>query len=129
MPASNTTMIYKLQVALNSKGCKILCNRSQFYSIEQLRPVTKYIVSQSRITSSGKTKHVELFSSYSQIQIVLFLRNLWYLINNKPIPETNHMKGADEFEKGWNEFLNTEAENTLNEMEGVSNERENRENE
>ena len=118
MPASNTTMIYKLQVALNSKGCKILCNRSQFYSIEQLRPVTKYIVSQSRITSSGKTKHVELFSSYSQIQIVLFLRNLWYLINNKPIPETNHMKGADEFEKGWNEFLNTEAENTLNEMGG-----------
>ena len=51
------------------------------------------------------------------------------MINNKPIPETNHMKGADEFEKGWNEFLNTEAENTLNEMRGVSNERENRENE
>ena len=116
MPASNTTMIWKLQVALNSKGCKILSNRSQFYSEEQKRPVTKYIVSQSRKTESGKNRHVELFSSYSQIQIVLFMRNLWYLINDKPIPETNHMKGADEFTKKWNDFMNSETKEVLQEI-------------
>ena len=119
MPTSNSQMIYKLQVALNSKGCKILCNRSQFYSEAQKRPVTKYIVSQSRKTESGKNRHVELFSSYSQIQIVLFMRNLWYILNDKPVPETNHMKGADEFEKTWNDFLENELALFLVELKVV----------
>ena len=39
MPTSNTQMIYKLQFALNSRGMKILCNRSQFYSDKQNRPI------------------------------------------------------------------------------------------
>ena len=103
---SNSQMCYKLQLALNMKGMRILCNRSQFYSDEQNRPVTIYKISQSRWDASkGKYNHVELFSSASQIQCVLFLRNLWYYINNKPIPTTNKMKGADIFEIKWNEFL------------------------
>ena len=52
-----------------------------------------------------KTRHLVLFTSASQIQVVLFLRNLWYLINEKPIPPTNKMKGSAEFERKWNEFL------------------------
>ena len=105
MPTSNSQMIYKLQYALNGKGMRILCNRSQFYSDQQNRPVTIYKVSQSVYNeSSGKNNHVELFSSPSEIQVVLFLRNLWYLINSKPIPPTNEMKGAQEFERKWNEF-------------------------
>ena len=35
------------------------------------------------------------------------MRNLWYLINDKEIPPTNRMKGAAEFERKWNEFLET----------------------
>lgn len=105
MPASNSVMIHKLQVALNSRGMKILCNRSQFYSDEQQRPVTIYKVAQSVYNeSSGKYNHIELFSSASQIQVVLFLRNLWYLINDKQIPPTNKMKGSAEFEKKWKDF-------------------------
>ena len=104
MPHSNSDMIYRLQVALNSKGMRILCNRSQFYSDEQRRPVTVYKVSQSIPQESGKNTHQELFSSTSQIQCVLFMRNLWYLINNNPIPPTNDIKGAEDFQRKWNEF-------------------------
>lgn len=105
MPASNSVMIRKLQFALNSKGWKILVNRSQFYSDEQNRPVTMYKVAQSVLNpQTNKNNHVELFVSASEIQIVLFLRNLWYLEQGKEIPPTNKMKGAAEFERKWNEF-------------------------
>lgn len=105
MPSSNSQMLYKLQYALNSKGMRILCNRSQFYSEQQNRPITIYKISQSvNDEVSGKNRHIELFSTPSEIQAVLFLRNLWYMINNKEIPPTNQMKGAEEFERKWNEF-------------------------
>ena len=101
-------MIYRLQVALNSKGMRILCNRSQFFSEQQNRPVTIYKVSQSvPDDQTGKNHHVELFSSASQIQCVLFLRNLWYLINDKEIPPTNEIKGAEDFQRKWDEFEKT----------------------
>ena len=104
MPHSNSEMIYKLQVALNSKGMRILCNKSQFFSDQQNRPVTVYKISQSVPQESGKNKHEELFSTTSQIQCVLFMRNLWYLIQNKPIPPTNQIKGAEDFQSRWDEF-------------------------
>lgn len=106
MPASNSAMIHKLQIALNSKGMRVLCNRSQFYSDEQNRPVTMYKVAQAVWnTETERYNHKELFSSASEIQVVLFLRNLWFLVNNQPIPPTNKMKGAKLFETKWNEFL------------------------
>ena len=108
MPASNSVMIHKLQVALNSKGMKILCNRSQFYSDKQNRPITIYKVCESVLNEQTmKYTHKELFSSASEIQVVLFMRNLWYLINDRPIPPTNKMKGAAEFERKWNAYLDT----------------------
>lgn len=117
MPASNSTMIHKLQVALNSKGMKILCNRSQFYSDQQGRPVTIYKVCQSVWNEDAqKYNHKELFSSASQIQVVLFMRNLWYLINDMEIPKTNKMKGAAEFERKWNEFLNSYYQKVSNKI-------------
>ena len=107
MPHSNSDMIHRLQVALNSKGMRILCNSSQFYSEQMNRPVTIYKVSQSIPLEDGRHRHEELFSSGSQIQCVLFMRNLWYLINDKEIPPTNGIKGAAEFERKWEEFMQT----------------------
>ena len=87
---------------------KILCNRSQFYSQQQQRPVTIYKICQPTWnTKTERYSNKEIFSSASQIQIVLFLRNLWYLINEKDIPPTNRMKGAAEFDRKWKEYLDT----------------------
>ena len=92
MPTSNSQMIRKLQFALNQNGLKILCNRSQFYSDTAKRPVKQ------------RWEHEKWFTTASEIQEVLFLRNLWYHLQGKPIPPTNRMKGAAEFERKWNEF-------------------------
>ena len=117
MPASNSQMIRKLQVALNSKGGKILCNRSQFYSEQQKRPVTIYKVCQSVPNlSTGKYNHVELFSSASEIQVVLFMRNLWYVVNGKEVPPTNKMKGSAYFERQWREFVEQRLDSFLEQL-------------
>ena len=90
MPASNSAMIHKLQMALNSKGQNILYNTRQFYSQQQNRPVTMYIIRKSFYDDeTGRTVSKELFSSVSQIQVVLFLRDLWYQVNGKEIPHDN----------------------------------------
>lgn len=106
MPTSNSTMIWKLQFALNQRGLRVLINRSQFYSEEQKRPITIYKISQSVYNEeTNRTNHKEIFSSPSQIQIVLFLRNMWNLVNDKPIPPISHkIKGFAEFENKWAEF-------------------------
>ena len=119
MPSSNSVMMWKLQRGLNSRGLRILCNRSQFYSEEQKRPVTIYKISQSR-PAGDKIRHVELFSTPSEIQAVLFLRNLWYSLNGMEIPKTNKMKGAYIFENLWKEFECGELKSTL-EMANVPN--------
>lgn len=94
---SNSTMIHKLQNAINSKGYKLLYNKTQFYSEQQDRPVTMYTIKQV-VDNSDPTKkkhtHIELFKSCSQIQIVLFLRDFWYEINGWEVPTDNEM---------WNE--------------------------
>lgn len=116
MPTSNIEMIRKLQIALNSKGYRVLCNRSQFYSEQQNRPVTIYKLEQSIWNESlGRNNHKELFSTASQIQMVLFMRNLWYAVNGNEIPPTNDMKGAEEFTRAWNNF----EENGLNSFLGI----------
>ena len=97
---SNSTMIHKLQNAINGKGYKILYNKTQFYSEQQKRPVNQYTIRQivdednEDTTPNKKHKYIELFKSCSQIQIVLFLRDFWYEINGWEIPKNNQM---------WNE--------------------------
>ena len=92
---SNSTNIHKLQQALNSKGCKILYGTTQFWSREENRPIKMYKVEQAVIDDeSGKTKKIKLFETSSQIQVVLFLRDMWNEINGLPEDTSN---------KYWNE--------------------------
>lgn len=101
--ASNSVMIKKLQQALNAKGCKLLYSTSQFYSQQQDRPVTMYILKQAVWDEeSGKNKSCELFKTMSQIQMVLFLRDMWYEVNGWEIPKDNEVweqKKAESVEK------------------------------
>ena len=38
---------------------------------------------------AGKHKNIELFSAFSMIQIVLFLRDMWYTLEGREIPDDN----------------------------------------
>lgn len=90
MPNSNSVMIHKLQHAINDKGGNILYNTTQFYSKQADRPVTLYIIKQAVWDEDrGKMVNIELFSSTSQIQIVLFLRDFWYKLNGWEVPTDN----------------------------------------
>ena len=90
--ASNTVMIHKLQQAINGKGGRVLYNTSQFYSTQQDRPVTIYHIKQAVYDEEkDKTVNVELFKSTSQIQIVLFLRDMWFELNGWEVPQDNEM--------------------------------------
>lgn len=92
MANSNSVMIHKLQKAINGKGYKLLYSTSQFYSDKQDRPITQYHIKQSVYNEkTGRNRNEELFHSTSQIQIVLFLRDYWYIINNIPLPTDNEM--------------------------------------
>lgn len=84
-------MIHKLQRAINDKyDQKILFNKTQFYSEKQNRPVTMYILKQAVWDEdSQKNKSIELFSTFSMIQIVLYLRDLWFALNGWEIPDDN----------------------------------------
>lgn len=93
---SNASMIKKLLQALNLRGMRIMYATSQFWSETENRPITIYNVKQA-VWDDNKEKFVnmELFKSTSQIQIVLFLRDLWYSINGKELPQSNEV---------WNEI-------------------------
>lgn len=85
------TIARKLQSACNKQfGAKLLLNSRQWYSEDQCRAVTVYSIHQS-VKKPGNEKDisVELFKTYSQIQLVLFLRDYWYKLNGWEIPADN----------------------------------------
>ena len=91
--ASNIKTIKTLQMAINN-NCpfKILYQTSQFYSKQQNRPVQKYILRKSILNSdTNRYEAEEIFSTYSQLQIILFLRDLWYAWSGKELPTDNEL--------------------------------------
>lgn len=76
---------------------------TQFYSAKQDRPITVYHIKQA-VYDENKEKFVneELFNTTSQIQVVLFLRDLWYSLNGKELPTDNEQWNAirDRIAKG-----------------------------
>lgn len=90
MSRNDISTIRKLQTAINANGGKILVNRQQFYSDKQKRPVNMFSVKEAYWDEDReRMANVELFASVSQIQIVLFLRDYWYKMNNMPVPTDN----------------------------------------
>ena len=80
MPASNKTMIHKLLTAINMNGGRVLYDRVQFFSREQNRPITLYKINEIR------DKKRTLFETASQIQVVMFLRDYWFIMQGKELP-------------------------------------------
>lgn len=83
--------IKKLQSAINVKyDEKLLINHTQFYS-DNANKVLELIVVKKAIWDENKQKsvNIELFSSTSDVQIVLFLRDYWYELNGWEVPTDN----------------------------------------
>lgn len=75
----------RLQTAINQQsGVKLLINTQQWYSDKKERPVTYYIIRQG----TGKRADT-LFKTYSQVQMVLWLRDYWYKLNDWEVPMDN----------------------------------------
>lgn len=84
----------KLQKALMSKGRRIVKETSTFVynpgTDAESNPVSMYHIKEM-IWSNTKQKYefVELFRTASKVQVVFFLRDLWYETNGKEIPTDN----------------------------------------
>lgn len=91
--ANYAQLAKKLQTAINQRtGAKLVINTQQWYSQDRKRPITIYIVRQ--VFSDPNTNHkksIQLFRTYSQIQMLLFLRDFWYDLNGWEIPTDNEM--------------------------------------
>ena len=86
-----TPTIKKLQKAININfDKKILVNKSQFYS-DRSEKIIEMIVIKQAVWDAEKHKivNIKLFESTSDIQIVLYLRDLWYRLNGWEIPTDN----------------------------------------
>lgn len=90
MPKAQTQTIKKLQQALQFEGELILITTSQFYSMDKHKTVTRYhIKKQIQSDERNKSSQIELFSSCSQIQITLFLRDYYYEVKGYEVPHDN----------------------------------------
>ena len=91
MPAGQTQTIKKLQKALQFEGELILITTSQFWSIDKHTTVTRYHIKKQvqSLEDKNKSSQVELFSSCSQIQITLFLRDYYYEVKGYDVPHDN----------------------------------------
>lgn len=79
----------KLQTAINSRsGAKISINTSQWYSKDKNRPITVFTIRES-LPDDNYRKSKEIFKTYSQVQMVLFLRDYWYILNGWEVPTDN----------------------------------------
>ena len=69
---------------------RILYNQNQFYSDCDKRAITIHSIKKTIVdVDSGKKTTVELFSSASQLLIVLFLRDYWFQLNGWEVPKDN----------------------------------------
>ena len=91
MAKAFSVQIKKLQKAINEKyDAKILINKTEYYSEKSDRPLELLVIKQA-IWDDNKQrfKNVERFSSPSDVQIVLWLRDYWYELNGWEIPTDN----------------------------------------
>ena len=90
--AGRVGMIKTFQRALDSIGYPILYHTTQFYSTKQKRPVTQYHIKKVVIEEeTGRAGGEEIFSTYYQMYVIFFLRDLWYVLNGKEIDTSNQI--------------------------------------
>ena len=86
-----TRQIQKLQKALLMENEIVIINTSQFFSIDKHKHITRYHVKKQiqDPENDNKSSMVELFSSCSQIQVTLFLRDFYFEKKGWEVPHDN----------------------------------------
>lgn len=94
---TNLAMIRKLQMGINNTFPeeRITYNTTQFYSNDQKRMITLYIIKKTIVSDTEKNQYLTLFKAASQLQVVMFMRDYWYLLNGWELPTDNEV---------WNEI-------------------------
>lgn len=102
--ASYAQLAKKLQNAINSRiDEKLLICTQQWFSHDRQRPITVYVIRKS-VFLEEKNKPItkDMFKTYSQVQMVLWLRDYWYKLNGWEIPTDN--PEWEEVKKNGNTF-------------------------
>ena len=104
MPAGNTKLLRRLQSAINAYSPeKILVSQNEWYSDKRRSPITSYVIKKALTPENplkGRKKTVELFSTTSQIQAVLYLRDYWCSLRGMEIPTDNEYWNTIKITKG-----------------------------
>lgn len=81
----------KLQTACRKVfGIKLLINQRQWFSNDKDMAITVYTVNEVRPNGEGKRDlNIEIFRTYSQVQLALFMRDYWYRLNGWEVPHDN----------------------------------------
>ena len=87
--------IKKLQTAINERFDQHITINKQQYYVEDSGKIAEIIIVKQAQPQGKRTIYKELFSSGSDVSIVLFLRDLWYELNGWEVPEDN---------EEWNEI-------------------------
>lgn len=96
--STNAGMIKKLLTAINFNGGKVLYKVDEWWSEEQNRVVKKYTLKKAVYDEkTRKNNNIELFTTHSQIQVVLYLRDYLFNMQGLEIPNDNEQ---------WNETKN-----------------------
>ena len=84
--------IKRLKVAIRSKyDIKLLITTKEWFSEEKNVLMPYYTIYQYHYDPKTKKKsQEELFKCGSKIQVILFLRDYWYTLNNWEIPEDEY---------------------------------------
>lgn len=98
MASRYQTMAKRLQAACNNNfDSRILISREQFYSMQQERPVTFFVITKAIPTGdNNRPRYIELFSSASEISIVKYMRDYWFDLNGWEIPKDKHWEKEKE---------------------------------
>ena len=114
MSIGNNRLLRKLQGAINAISVeKILISQNEWYSDKMQRTITSYVVKKALVpndVTKGRKKVVELFTTTSQIQAVLFLRDYYYALKGEEIPTDNEYWNMIKQKKGI--VINVEIDET-----------------
>lgn len=88
MANTSAKMIARLKKAISHKfpNEHLLYSSVQTWSEDEKRPITQYLVKQA---VDGNYMGKVIFSTYSQLHLLFYLRDYWLKLNGQPIPTNN----------------------------------------